>query len=202
MIIALSGYGGCGKDTVADILVEEFGFYKYAWADTLRMAASALNPIVEVDEYGAALRYNDVVAAVGYNEAKFAYPEVREILQRLGTEVGRELIGDNVWVNATLSRIERERLPGENIVIADTRFLNEANVLTNGSFHFGRGENLVVRVERPGVAPAGAHISETALDDYKFDRTIINDGSLDDLRTTVIDLFKNATEELSGLRLF
>ena len=90
----------------------------------------------------------------------------------------------------------------DNIVIADTRFLNEADALTNGTFHSGQGENLIVRVDRLGVGPAGEHISETALDDYKFDWVIINNGSLEDLRTIVIDLYRTVEKEHSGLRLF
>lgn len=189
MIIALSGYGGSGKDSVADVLVEHFGFKRYAWAETLRLAAEALNPIVDVDEYGATLRYNDVVGAVGYNVAKFQYPEVRALLQRLGTEVGRDLIHENVWVNATIGRIERECSPGDNVVITDTRFLNEANAVKDPNSSRLFEDAFVVRVNRPGVGPAGDHPSETSLDDYPFDMIINNEGGLDDLEKIVFELY-------------
>ena len=185
-IIALSGYGTCGKDSVADILVEDYGFAKYAWADTLRLAASELNPIVDLDQNLRPVRYNDALAECGYNEAKVRYPEVRNVLQRLGTEVGRNLIDDNVWVDATINRIGRERSLADNIVIPDTRFKNEAHAVKLRS----ESKNYIVRVNRPGVGPAGDHPSETNLDDFEFNYVINNDGTLDDLRVRVEELCK------------
>lgn len=181
MIIALSGYAGSGKDTVADVLVEERGFVKYAWADTLRMAAAALDPIVAVDEHGAVYRYTEVLDEVGYVQAKVQFPEVRLVLQRLGTEVGRNLIGDNVWIDATFARIEREHSLSSNIVIADTRFPNEAEAVRNLS-----GDNLVVRVTRPGVDAESDHPSEISLDGYDFDSYFSNEGDMDWLTKAVL----------------
>lgn len=189
MIIALSGYGRSGKDTVADILVEEYGFYKYAWADMLRIAAQELNPIVAFVD-NQPFRYNDAIDECGYNEAKVKYPEIRTLLQRLGTEVGRGLIGDTVWVDATLKRIRQERYPNENIVLADTRFLNEADTIRYVSDSRHNKRNCIVRVTRPGIGPAGDHPSETDLDQYDFDHIIYNDGTHRDLTNEVATLCK------------
>lgn len=191
MIIALSGYGSAGKDSVADVLVDKYRFKRYAWADTLRLAATALDPVVGIREDGTAIRYTDAIEDVGYIEAKVKYPELRRTLQRLGTEVGRELIGDNVWVNATLNRIERECSTGDNIVITDTRFHNEAEVVKSPSAPRFLSPAYIVRVNRPGVGPAGDHPSETDLDDYPFDRIIDNDGTLSDLAGAVRILLKS-----------
>lgn len=202
MIIALSGYGAAGKDSVADVLVDKYLFRRYAWADTLRLAAEALNPIVGIRDDGTAIRYTDAIDEVGYIEAKAKYPELRRTLQRIGTEVGRNLIGKNVWVNATLSRIERECSLGDNIVITDTRFPNEAEVVTNPNAPRLLSPAFVVRVNRPGVGPAGDHPSETSLDDYPFDSTIDNDGSLEDLAVKVEILIKSLETSTPDLQLF
>jgi hypothetical protein len=186
-IIALSGYATSGKDSVADILVEDYGFVKYAWADSLRAAAAALNPIVDYGTNGEFIRYNDVVAQYGYNEAKAMFPEVRNVLQRIGTEVGRNIIGDNVWVDATFKQIADERSLTDNIVISDTRFPNEAYAVQARS----ESKNYVGRVNRPGVGPVTDHPSETSLDDFDFDFVIDNDGTLDDLRDQVGELYKS-----------
>lgn len=197
-IIALSGYATSGKDSVADILVEDYGFVKYAWADSLRMAAEALNPIVGWDEQGGSgpIRYNDAVEEYGYNEAKAKFPELRLVLQRLGTEVGREILGENVWVNATINRIASERSLSDNIVIPDTRFPNEAAAVQARS----ESKNFVVRVTRPGVGPVSDHISETGLDDFDFDYYIHNDGSLNDLRDRVEEVYSLIEISSKGLR--
>lgn len=194
MIVAMSGYAGAGKDSVADVLVEDYGFKRYAFADILRLAAAALNPIVSVDPYGSEITYNTAIEMVGYNEAKFKYPEVRALLQRLGTEVGRELLGDNVWVDATFRRIENETLVSDDVVITDCRFPNEAHAVKN------RG-GIVVRVERPGVEAANSHPSETSLDMWPFDFTISNDGGLIDLVGPVESLYKFVESRRSGLTL-
>jgi ribosomal protein S16 len=181
MIIALAGYATSGKDTVADILVEHRGFVKYAWADTLRLAAAALDPIVWVGMDGEYLRYTQAIELCGYNDAKFLYPELRQVLQRIGTEVGRNLIGENVWVDATLLRIGREQPVNGNVVIADTRFPNEADAVKKLG-----ADNRVVRVARTHVGPQSDHPSEISLDDYDFDWEILNSGTVDDLTKKVL----------------
>ena len=197
-IIALSGYGTSGKDTVADMLVEKYGFAKYAWADTLRYAAETLDPIVHWDEeFGSGpLRYTEALNHYGYIEAKAKFPEFRRILQYLGTDVGRNLIDDNVWVDATFKRIANERSLSDHIVISDTRFPNEANAVKLRS----ESQNFVVRITRPNIGPVSDHISETALDDYDFDYVIHNDGSLADLEDSVDRLWVFAESFSQGLR--
>lgn len=180
MIIGLSGYGRAGKDSVADVLVERHRFQRVAFADKLRECAEALNPIVDVefdaDESKVPVRYLDAKERHGYNAAKEIYPEFRGTLQRLGTEVGRNILGGNIWVDATMNALDVER----DYVITDCRFPNEAQAIN-------RAGGLVVRVQRPGNGPANDHPSETALDDYQFDGVINNDGTLEDLATRVED---------------
>lgn len=182
-LILISAYGGTGKDSVADYLVENYSFTKLAFADALRAVAAAINPIVShhteyvTDEYGNILsadveyiRYLDALESVGYNQAKFDYPEVRSFLQLVGTDAVRNNLGDNIWVDTAMKRADQL----ERVVIPDCRFVNEAQAgRSRGGF--------VIRMNRPGVGPAGSHISEVGLDDYSFDTVIENDGSLEDL---------------------
>lgn len=202
MLIALSGYGGAGKDSVADILVNDYGFKRFAWADTLRLASSILNPVVGVYLDGQLVtgssatvakwaeessvrivRYNDALVEDGYVEAKAKYSELRQFLQLLGTEVGRNLISDTVWVDATLNRISRECGPGDSVVITDTRFENEAIAVSMADGH-------LVRVERPGVGPVNNHPSETSLDNYPHDYVFKNVGGLEDLPEGVANMLQ------------
>lgn len=189
MIISLSGYAGSGKNAVADILIEQHGFKAYAWADTLRAAAAALNPIVAYpspslrsDVVPEPVRYNDAIEALGYDTAKFTYPEVRQILQRLGTEVGRYILGENIWVDTTLTRINKSG--DSNVVITDTRFPNEVDAVKNYPFD----EGFTARVNRPGVNALNDHPSETSLNDYSFDYELNNNGTLEDLGLKVQEM--------------
>jgi hypothetical protein len=178
MIIGLSGYARTGKDTVADILVEEAGFTRLAFADKLREALYALDPMIQPDGGSLFCSLQQVIDRYGWDgvkETSFG-PEVRRLLQRMGTEVGRNLLGENIWVNAATDELNVDG----NYVFTDCRFLNEANHIL-----FLGGE--VWRVNRPGVGPMNDHISEVGLDNFGFHRVINNDGSLEDLKEKVLE---------------
>jgi hypothetical protein len=198
MLIAISGYAQAGKDTIADRLCDVHGFRRVAFADLLRRCAEALDPIVGlhitpaievtsagdmtpqfIDPDAAVITYREALEIYGYEESKSRFPEFRGILQRLGTDVGRKLLSDNIWVDATLASLE----PGIDYVITDARFPNEAEAVT-------REGGLMVRVERIGTGPVNDHPSEVALDDWAFDHIITNDGTIEELNDKVDRLIR------------
>lgn len=171
MIIGISGYARSGKDTIAGILAAD-GFARIAFADAIREALYRVNPMVELKD-GSLTDLALVVDDRGWEVAK-TLPEVRGYLQRLGTEVGRDMMGEDVWVNVVLRRM----VAGENYVITDVRYPNEATAIV-------RAGGRVWRVERPGFGPANSHVSETSMDGWICDAVIVNDGSLEDLERKV-----------------
>lgn len=118
----------------------------------------------------------------------------RWLLQVMGTEVGRQIIHPNLWILSTFTQYRSE----DRWIITDVRFPNEAEAIKQ------RG-GTVVRIERPcpecgvvqghkmipHVNPPSEHESETALDDYEFEHTIINDGTIAELVDKVDDFFTN-----------
>ncbi len=172
VIVGLSGYARSGKDTAAQVLVDRFGFKRVAFADTLRSMLYAINPVVPDSIHG---RVAELVDAEGWDVAKEQYPEVRQLLQRLGTEAGRNILGEDVWVDAAMRNLH----PAGRYVFTDVRFRNEALAVT--SFQVN-GE--LWRIERTGVGPANDHVSEVGLDDWEFDTIILNQG-LAEFRDTV-----------------
>lgn len=172
-IIGLSGYARTGKDTVADLLRER-GFRRIAFADALRDALYALNPHIQVSPpTGGFEPLRDVIDNIGWEHAKTQAPEVRQLLQRLGTEVGREQFGQNFWVNLTFLKIMGST--HDHWVIPDCRFPNEHKaVKDNGGIMF--------RIIRPDFGPANDHISEVAIDDHQFDSYLLNDAGIAELR--------------------
>jgi hypothetical protein len=173
MIIGLSGYAQVGKDTVANYLVENYGFVKVSFADPIREALYKLDPKIRVDEL-AGVSLANAVDHMGWEEVKRLSSDARELLQRLGTEVGREMFGKDFWVNQGLLRAKEHG----NVVFADTRFMNEADAIraTGGQ---------VWRITKPNHGPVNGHPSETALDYYRFDWTIPNYTSIDELHKLV-----------------
>lgn len=167
MILGLCGLARSGKDAAAAHLVDAHGYRRIAFADPMRAALLALDPLVDI---GITIRLSRLVADRGWDAAK-AYPDVRATLQRFGTEVGRKHFGDGFWVDLAL----RDVTAGERVVVTDVRFPNEAAaVRALGGY--------VVRLERPGAGLRGlvaGHPSEALA--FPVDEVVANDGTLDDL---------------------
>jgi hypothetical protein len=166
--VGLSGYGRSGKDTIGAAL-QQHGYVRAAFADRIRESLYVLNPLISDSE-----RVADIIDEQGWEATKGTHPEARVLLQRLGSEVGRDLLGENIWVDMTFKNVP----DGSKVVITDCRFPNEAEAVK-------RLGGQIWRVDRPGFIPANAHPSETALDDWAFDQRFDNDGSVNDLHDKV-----------------
>lgn len=178
MIIGLSGYGGSGKDTIADILVEKHGFVRFAFADAMREGLLAFNPYLE-----GSRRLSEVVNELGWDKAKRQRPEIRRLLQSFGTDFGRNILGEQTWVNILNRFLQDNYLLGYldyKVVVTDVRFPNEVDEIK------GWGGRLW-RVERSGVEPAQDHFSDKALDNHTFDLVIKNDMPLTELTDYIAD---------------
>jgi hypothetical protein len=205
-LIGLIGYKRSGKNTVADVLAEEFAYRPIAFADALREAVLALDPIIGTFPLTvgdvlqtAEWRLSEVLDAIGYEKAK-EIPEVRRVYQRFGTDAIRKLDAD-FWLRIGTQRIDAilsgaaDRAEGKfdatgaSVVVTDVRFPNEADAIRE------RG-GYIVRVVRPGFEPEdGAHESETALDDYRPDVILYNSRDLDHLASGVLSLGRLLDDE-------
>lgn len=170
-LIGLCGYARSGKDTVGEWLVAFHGYKRIGLADGVRDSLWALDPYV-----AGGRRLQDIIREVGWEQAKVRFPEVRALLQRMGTEAVRNIIGEDAWL-----RVAESKLSGRD-VITDLRFKNEAD--------FVRGHGgIVVQVTRPGVGPVNAHASDRI--DIDPDFTIDNGGSIDDLYCALGEILLN-----------
>lgn len=171
IILGLTGMAGSGKDTVADILVRDHGYTRLAFADPLRAMALSLNPIVSC--HTAIHRLSDAVETYGWDVAKREYPEVRGILQRVGTDMVRNHISDTFWVDKAMDIIATS-YEATKWVITDCRFPNEAAAVEKIGW--------VVQVQRPGLDPLpGAHVSEAGVPDNLISFDLLNDSTIEKL---------------------
>ena len=176
-VIGIAGLSRSGKDTVAEILEQHYGYKKIAFADPLKEASAVLlgRPLYQMYE--------------GDREA--IMPEwgfsIRHFLQMLGTEGMRNLFRDDFWIHRmgiTLDEGTMWQRPPSRVVISDVRFENEADFIR------GRG-GLVVHVTRPEAEKNRmAHASEAGIVKDAKDYTIANDGSLADLEAAVVHMMK------------
>ena len=193
--IGLTGFAKSGKDTVGKILVEDYGYIRASFADVLREALYRLNPTINVVDtagfpsftFESAIPHypeqlwtlRDLVDEEGWDEAKTRHPEVRRLLQVMGTEVGRQLLYEDVWVDAVLMKLD----PLQKYVFTDVRFSNEAFGIRQ--FFFNAGGAQIWRITRPGIGPVNGHASEAGLLDEEVDWTFDNNSDLEYIRASV-----------------
>jgi hypothetical protein len=164
MIICLVGYKGAGKSTVAArLMVHQFRLVKFA------------------DGLKGMLRQLGLTDRELEGDLKEAPCELlggktpRHAMQTLGTEWGRKLIGDDLWVRAWKLRVQDS--PVDDIVCDDLRFPNEyAAAKSMGA--------KVVFVGRPGCKSDG-HESESFVSKMPYDSIILNHGTVEDLSAAV-----------------
>ena len=174
MNIALTGKARSGKDTVARVLVEEYGYRRVAFADALKEMALEINPIIACytkDGYEiVTVPLVDLVEFEGWELAKDIYPEVRRFLQQLGSSVRKR--NPMFWVGIVEEAIEDAEREGVPVVVTDCRYFNEANTLQE---HYGFS---LIRITRPGVDSGDTHESETEMDGYEVDYELLNDSDI------------------------
>lgn len=153
MIIGLLGFAGSGKGTVADILVSK-GFKKESFADPVKDAVAA------IFDWDRSLLEGDTEESRAFRETKnewwsqrFGYDVTpRLMLQKMGTEAGRDSFHPDVWIASLENRIQKN----QHTVIADVRFPNECDMIR-------RKGGFLVRISR-GKDPEWWNI---ALEDNK-----------------------------------
>lgn len=194
MIVALGGYAGSGKDEIGRILVENHGFRRTAFADKVRKMARAIDPYVELF-VGGYVRLSTILpeedTSAAWSEVK-KFTDVRRLLQRIGTEAGREVLWPSIWIDSTLSEISED----EDVVITDARFINEFEAVEN------RDDGVTWRVRRPGTGPLNDHPSETEQDQWDPFMYIENDSTLDALAETVRYSLAASRNHIEGWRDF
>lgn len=177
MLIGITGHKFAGKSTVANMLSQILGYETCSFADKLKDVTCILSGCTreQLEDYD--FKENELVPdylrPYCLNAEK---PTYRAFLQHFGSEVMRGA-NDNIWIDCTLSKC------GENAIISDVRFPNEAKAIRE------RG-GLIVKVVRDGVASKDTHSSEKNVENIAGNIIVFNDGSLEHLKAMVDMLAK------------
>jgi hypothetical protein len=200
MIIGLVGFIGSGKGTVGDIL-EVHGFTKDSFAKPLKDACSIMfgwpREMLEGDTE-VSRKWREEPDS--FWSEKFGYSFTpRLALQLMGTEAGRNVFHQDVWVISLLNRAK-----GKDVVVTDVRFKNEINYIQQNG-------GVIVRVSRGeepdwyklaedaaagfssaimGMKDKGIHQSEWDWIGSEFNYTIDNDGTVNELGNKVKELLQ------------
>ena len=174
MIIGIAGAAGAGKDTVADILVRNYGFRKYNFALPIKQGLNTMFGWT-MEQWDDRVWKEAVQPAIGKSP--------RQLAQTLGTEWGRDLVHPELWL--ILARRAYEAAD-THFVIPDVRFTNEAQFLRAAG-----GE--VWKIERPGCAAIAAHVSESGIPTALVDRVLDNTSTMSVLHALVDCAVRGAT---------
>jgi hypothetical protein len=163
-IIGICGFIGCGKDTVGNFLVKEYGFTKISYADRLKDTVATMfgwdRAMVEGDSKESRV-WREVPDPFWTKE--LGYPVTpRLVLQRVGTDCMRNGFDDQIWTLFVKKTLLDN--PDTNYVVPDVRFFNERKLLKDQG-----GE--IWRVKR-GPDPDWA---QKAISDNRYDTQWMKD---------------------------
>lgn len=200
-IIGLVGFIGCGKGTVSNILVNDYGYIEDSFASTVKDVCSSIfgwpRHLLEGDTLESR-QWRDTVDiwwSKNLNIEKFT---PRKALTMLATDVIRNNFNKDIWYLSLLNRMRN--FTNTKIVISDARFINEIKFIKDNG-------GKIIRIKR-GPEPdwyqlaldtnigktyamydrTDIHESEWQWIGSDFDYIINNDGTIDNLKKQINDI--------------
>ena len=172
-----------GKGEAARVLAEELNGTVTSFAASLKRCAEQLVGVpCDLPE--------------GDKESKLFYGRTaRHWWQWLGTEIGRRLVSETVWVDRTIGFV-RKQPAGSVVIVDDGRFENERKI-PGPALEDGEDGATVMNllIYRPGLSEADNHPSEVEVcqmrkahmsgSSFLFDDVIVNNGTLEQFREQV-----------------
>lgn len=180
-IIGLTGPAGAGKNTVAELLFRH-GYANFGFADPIYRAVSAILGVSQ-----------DALRDRATKEQPIGWLDKspRELLQTLGTDWGRAMVRDDIWIQIAMRQVEKtlayQRGVG-GVILTDVRFANEAEAIRAAG-------GVIWKVTRDATclaAAASKHSSEAGLPEDLVDAVIENHGTVADLEGIVMARAKAA----------
>jgi cytidylate kinase len=179
-IIGICGKKYHGKDTVANHLVQKYGYKRIAFAD----------PIKDICQIVFGLSIEQLNSYMKEEIDDYWKISPRNLMQFIGTDLFRNNmatimpnIGDNIWIHVLIRKISNEIQKDPNIkfVITDVRFDNELE-------YIAKLNGLKIKVQRNNIINNDHHESESYTDKLNVDYILNNDDTIDDLYIKIDEL--------------
>lgn len=198
-LIGITGYARHGKGSVAKILAAH-GYTVLSFADPVRQFALALDPMI-INRDMSYIRLSDYVGRVGWDYAK-QDPEVRRILQRVGTDAAKPIFGQDCWAKIGMRKAADIIIEGGKVCFDDVRFpVEEGETILNChnfADWFNERHNVTSQIWRVTRYNADGtmfdngigtdHPSESQVKYFEPDEEIRNDGDLDALAQKIQEI--------------
>ena len=190
MIVGFVGLIGSGKDTAADLLVNDFGFKRDSFANSLKDA------VADIFHWDRDMLQGLSAESRAWREEvddwwaeRLGIPHLtpRWVLQFFGTDVCRDNFSNDIWVASLERKLMQSK---DNVVISDVRFPNEIHAIKDAGGTIIRLQREALPVwwdiarNNPELMPAAfpdVHSSEWAWISEGEDFIIHNDKSILDL---------------------
>jgi hypothetical protein len=177
-VIGITGCAMHGKDTLAKVLIDKYGYKRISFADPLKNGLQKIFGFTYEQLHGKEKEAID----------EYWQQTPRKIMQFVGTDLFRNQLpeimphlGTNVWVAVCKKAMldEWKINPEQKFVITDVRFDNEVNFIKEMN-------GLIVRVTRPNIisglnCQSSIHASEIAISKFVVDHDIVNDTTVEEL---------------------
>lgn len=163
-LIGLTGKAGSGKDTFAGFLNKHINFEPYSFAGPLKDACCGLfgwtrHQIDHDREFKEAI------------DPRWGFSP-RKAMQLMGTEYGRQMLRQDLWIHMAQVRLNETRKDG--LLVTDVRFENEAKWIRENN-------GILIHMLRPDMPEVAAHASEAGVEFVDGDLIVSNSGSFDNL---------------------
>jgi hypothetical protein len=177
-LIGLNGNMGCGKTTVCHIISD--------FSRIPIIKSKFAMPLYDMQE-----KLYEIISPV-YTRPK-DFVKDRKLLQFLGTDWGREVVGPNIWVDLWKGHLKTVMLNMDEmgisdyiVTVDDIRFDNEAVAVKE----LGGILLNINRIKEKKVVGAefSGHKSENGIDFKYVDYVIDNNGTIDELREALLTL--------------
>lgn len=181
-IVALCGAIGSGKDTVADYLVDEFGYEHRKFSDELKgVCRRVFEPLGAERRHFYGTQADKAETIPGLNVSG------RRILEVVGTEGFRAVYSD-VWARLAL-------LGAERVVLSDLRFTNEYTLVRAAG-------GVVWRTVRAGhERTRTGHVSDSEWPNFSVHATLLApNGGIESLHEQARALIRAGGVQLAELK--
>ena len=194
-IVGVCGFIGSGKDTLSSILVNEKGYTRLSFADSLKDSISV------TFGWDRAMLEGNTPESRQWRESvdewwseRLSIPNLtpRKVMQIWGTDILRNQFHPDIWLASLENKIRNSKY--DRIVISDCRFTNELETICR----LGGEIVWVKRGENPawlksyldtGIPPENVHISEYGWTRQEFSHIIENNGTLQEFEDSVKKIF-------------
>jgi hypothetical protein len=125
MIIGICGFQSSGKDTIAELLINEYGFKKLSFAGALKDVVSVifgwsrekLEGLTKEDR-----EWREQIDVWWSKTLDIPQLSPRYALQYFGTELFRNHWHPDIWVKVVENKLTNMAKEEENVIITDCRF--------------------------------------------------------------------------------